>query len=102
MKYFGWRCITNDNLTDSNTEPHSMLSKLWYCDYSSLYYPSTMQGLLADPVIEGTLWLEFEDGLRMGVLPGGCWCPWGGRTYPRINTKPPWGCGLVLGWVWLS
>ena len=23
-------------------------------------------------------------------------------TYPRINFKSPWGCGLVLGWVWLS
>ena len=21
---------------------------------------------------------------------------------PRVNFKPPWGCGLVLGWVWLS
>ena len=59
-------------------------------------------GLIADPVIEAIARLEFEDGLRTGVLLGGCWCPWGGRTYPRINTKPPWGRGLVLGWVWLS
>ena len=59
-------------------------------------------GLAADPVIEAIVRLEFEDGLRTGVLHGGCWCPWGGRTYPRINFKPPWGCGLVLGWVWLS
>ena len=43
----------------------------------------------ADPVIEAIARLEFEDGLRMGVLPGGCWCPWGGRTYPRINFKTP-------------
>ena len=28
--------------------------------------------------------------------------PWGGHIYPRINLKPPFGCGLVLGWVWLS
>ena len=40
---------------------------------------------------------EFEDGLRTGVRLGDCWCPWGGRTYPRINFKPLWGCGLVLG-----
>ena len=59
-------------------------------------------GPVADPVIEAIARLEFEDGLRTGVLLGGCWCPWGGRTYPRINTKPPWGCGMVLGWVWLS
>ena len=28
-------------------------------------------GLVADPVIEATTRLEFEDGLRMEVLPGG-------------------------------
>ena len=33
--------------------------------------------------------MEFEDGFRTEVLPGGCWCPWGGRTYPRINPNPP-------------
>ena len=32
-------------------------------------------GLVADPVIEAIARLEFEDGLRMGVLPGGCWGP---------------------------
>ena len=53
-------------------------------------------------VIQASGTVEFEDGLRTGVLLGGYWCPWGGHTYPRINTKPPWGCGLVLGWVWLS
>ena len=59
-------------------------------------------GLVADPVIEAIARLEFEDGLRTGVHLGDCWCPWGGRTYPRINFKPLWGCGLILGWVWLS
>ena len=29
-------------------------------------------GLVADPVIEAIARLEFEDGLRTGVLPGGC------------------------------
>ena len=56
---------------------------------------------VAGLVIQATGWTEFEDGLRTGVLLGGCWCPWGGRTYPRINFKPLWGCGLALGWVWL-
>ena len=32
-------------------------------------------GLVADPVIEAIARLEFEDGLRTGVLPGGCWGP---------------------------
>ena len=54
-------------------------------------------GLVADPVIEAIARLEFEDGLRMGVLLGGCWCPWGGRTYPRTNTKPPLGAGVGPG-----
>ena len=30
-------------------------------------------GLVVDPVIETITTLEFEDGLRMGVLLGGCW-----------------------------
>ena len=32
-------------------------------------------GLVADPVIEAIARLEFEDGMRTGVLPGGCWDP---------------------------
>ena len=32
-------------------------------------------GLVADPVIEAIARLEFEDDLRTGVLPGGCWGP---------------------------
>ena len=32
-------------------------------------------GLVADLVIEAIARLEFEDGLRMGVLPGGYWGP---------------------------
>jgi len=50
---------------------------------------SMQLGLIADPVIEAIARLQFEDGLRTVVLPGGCWCPWGGHTYPRINTNPP-------------
>ena len=66
------------------------------------YKSSVYRESVAGSVIQATGTVEFEDGLRTGVLHGGCWCPWGGRTYPRINSKPPWGCGLVLGWVWLS
>ena len=55
-------------------------------------------GLVADPVIEAIARLEFEHGLRTGVLYRGCWCPWGGCTYPRINPKPPWGAG----WSWVE
>ena len=37
-------------------------------------------GLVADPVIEANARLEFEDGMRTGVLPGGCWYPCSVRT----------------------
>ena len=32
-------------------------------------------GLVADPVIKAIARLEFEDGLRTGVLLGDCWGP---------------------------
>ena len=35
----------------------------------------TQLGLIADPVIEAIARLEFEDGMRTGVLLGGCWGP---------------------------
>ena len=60
------------------------------------------RGSVVGSVIQATGTVEFEDGLRTGVHLGGCWCHCGGRTYPRINFKPLWGCGLVPGWVWLS
>ena len=34
--------------------------------------------LVADPVIEAIGRLELENGLKKGVLPGGCWYPCGG------------------------
>ena len=34
-------------------------------------------GLVIDPVIKATTRLELEDGLKMEVLPGGCWYPCG-------------------------
>ena len=60
---------------------------------------SGVRGGLCNP----SYWtVEFEDGLRTGVLHGGCWCPCGGCIYPRINSASPGVCRLVLGWVWLS
>ena len=44
------------------------------------FYAFNKLGLVADPVIEAIARLEFEDGLRTGVLPGGCWYPCSGRT----------------------
>ena len=46
--------------------------------YSKKTYLITFKpklGFVADPVIEAIARLEFEDGMRMGVLPGGCWGP---------------------------
>ena len=57
---------------------------------------------VAGLVIQATGMVEFGNSLRTGVLLGGCWCPCGGRTYPRINFNPHWGCRLVLRAVWLS
>ena len=44
---------------------------------------------MAGSEIQATGTVEFEDGLRTGVLPGGCLYPCGSCTYPRINSKPP-------------
>ena len=57
-------------------------------------------GLIANPVMEAIAMLELEDGLRTGVLTGGCWYPYGGCTYPR--TDHPGVFGLVMRVVWLS
>ena len=35
--------------------------------------PPPKLGLVVDPVIEAIARLEFEDGMRTGVLPGGYW-----------------------------
>ena len=80
--------------------PMKWLKNGWFLlgSFKSKWLP----GVVADTVIKAIARLEFEDGFRMGVLHGGCLCPCGGHTYPRINIKPSLGCGLVLGWVWLS
>ena len=39
-----------------------------------------LAGARRDHVIKAIARLEFEDGLRTGVLPGGCWSPRGSHT----------------------
>ena len=53
-------------------------------------------GLVVDPVIETITTLQFEDGLRMGVLLGGCWALI--AAAPSLASIPnrPWGAG----WSW--
>ena len=52
------------------------------------------QESVAGSVIQTTGTVEFEVGLRTGVLLGGCWYPLGGCTYPRINFRVRVGPGL--------
>ena len=44
---------------------------------------------MAGFVIQAKRKVKFEDRLQAGVLVGDYWYPWGSRTYPRINFKPP-------------
>ena len=66
-------------------------------DSSTYIHMPECQESFAGSVIQATGTLEFEDGLRAGVLLGGCWCPCGGCTYPRINPKPPYGVQVGPG-----
>ena len=43
-----------------------------FIDFDYVINPTIKLGLVADPVIEAIARLEFEDGLRTGVLHGGC------------------------------
>ena len=58
---------------------------------------------VAGSVIQASGTVEFEDGLRTGVLLGGCWCPWGGCTYLNQFQTPlevqvgPGGSVVVIG-----
>ena len=54
---------------------------------------------MAGSVIQATGTVELKDGLNRDVLLGGCWCPFGGCTNPRINLKLPSGCDPALGLV---
>ena len=55
-----------------------------------------LPGVVAGFVTQATGTLEFEDGLRTGILPESCPC--GGCIYLRINSKPRWGAG----WFWFG
>ena len=53
-------------------------------------------GLVVDPVIETITTLQFEDGLRMGVLLGGCWAL--RAAAPSLGSIPnPLGVWVGLG-----
>ena len=54
-----------------NLKPDSLPSPRQLCTHKYTH----KLGLVADPVIEAIARLEFEDGLRTGVLLGGCWDP---------------------------
>ena len=58
-------------------EEEPMVTKTGYSvdDFKECLIKLHELGLVADPVIEAIARLEFEDGTRMGVLPGGCWGP---------------------------
>ena len=46
---------------------------------------------IAVAVIQAIGRLEFEDGLRTGVLQEDCWCPCGIRTKNMVTAKHPFG-----------
>ena len=48
---------------------------------------------VAGAVIQAIGRLEFEDGLRTGVLQEDCWCPCAVRTKPMVTAKHPFGVG---------
>ena len=99
--YYGSK-LFNSLPSNIKEAENSNVFKSWIKNYIWKNIPSYHRESVAGSVIQATGTVEFEDGLRTGVLPGGCWYPCGGRTYPRINSAPPGGCGLVMGAVWLS
>ena len=65
--------------------------RIWAQEINRINAVSSKLGLVADPVIEAIARLEFEDGLRTGVLLGGCWCL-------ESISNPSWG----WGWSWVG
>ena len=59
--------------------------KIFFKNYFGIKYRESVVAA----VIQAAGTVEFENGLRTGVLSGGCWCPYGGSNYPRINLNPP-------------
>ena len=48
------------------------------------------QKFLAGSVIQATGKVEFEDGLRMGVLQEDSWCPYSGRATLESDMARSW------------
>ena len=46
-------------------------------------------------VIQGTGTVEFEDGLRTGVLQEDCWCPYSGCATLESDMARPWRLALT-------
>ena len=59
-------------------------------------------GLILDPVIKAIVEPKFEDGLKTGILPGGCWCHCGGQIKSRIDSESFLWSAWVLVALWLS
>ena len=49
--------------------------EFFYCGSTFLTNVKTIREFVADSVIQASGTVEFEDGLRTGVLLGGCWDP---------------------------
>ena len=48
------------------------------------------QEFVTGSVIQVTGTVEFEDGLRTGVLQEDCWCPYSGRATLESDMARPW------------
>ena len=51
---------------------------------------SSYRESVAGSVIQATGTVEFEDGLRTGVLQEDCWCPYSGRATLESDMARPW------------
>ena len=69
--------IMKNNTLQKNWEIFDIMKKVYRnnINISVDFIECTQLGLVVDPVIEAIARLEFEDGMRTGVLPGGCWGP---------------------------
>ena len=59
----------------------------------------SLLGSVVGSVIQATGTVESEDGLRMGVFLGGCWCYCGDFIKSRVNPNPLLGYRLIMGVV---
>ena len=54
------------------------------------------QEFVVGSVIQAIGMVEFEDGLRTGVLQEDCWCPYSGRATLESDMARPWRPALTL------